>query len=67
MDADAERENKAIAYAAAHPETFVKDKIWPGSGWELYKPGKIDYIGFFGSWGVVGVILFLLWLMANIR
>ena len=67
VDADAERENKAIAYAAAHPETFAKDKIWPGSGWELYKPGKIDYIGFFGSWGVVGVILFLLWLMVNIR
>ena len=42
VDADAERENKAIAYAAAHPETFVKDRIWPGSEWELYKPDQID-------------------------
>ena len=29
------------------------------------RPNRL--IGFLGSWGVVGVILFLLWLMANIR
>ncbi len=64
---DAEAEKRAIAQAAAHPQLREKDKIWPGSNWEIYKPGKIDFIGFFGSWLLVGVIILLLWLMVNIR
>lgn len=67
VDADAAREAEAIAHAGANFDAFEKEKIWPGSSWELYKPGRIDFIGFFGSWAVVGVILFLLWLMVNIR
>ena len=31
------------------------------------KPMKMDYIGFGGSWVLVGVIVFLLWMMVNIR
>ena len=28
---------------------------------------KMDYLGFFGSWALVGVIILLLWLMVSIR
>lgn len=31
------------------------------------KPGWIDVLGFGGSWLLVGVIIFLLWLMVNIK
>jgi hypothetical protein len=30
------------------------------------KPTMIDYLGFGGSWVLVGLILMLLWLMVNI-
>ena len=51
----------------AHPEKFEGRKLWPGSQWEIMKPGKKDYIGFGGTWLLVGVILVLLWLMVTIR
>ena len=62
-----ELEEKALAYAYANPEMYDKEKIIPGSSWEILKPGKMDYIGFFGSWGLVGVVIFLLWVMVNIK
>jgi hypothetical protein len=31
------------------------------------KPVRADVLGFFGSWLLVGVIIFLLWLMVNIK
>ena len=31
------------------------------------KPGKKDIIGFGGSWVLVGVIIFLLWLMVTVK
>jgi SSS family solute:Na+ symporter len=62
-----ELEQSALAEAVARPETIERRKIWPGSNWEIMKPGWRDVLGFGGSWLLVGVILFLLWLMVNIR
>ncbi len=62
-----ELEQKALAAAYANPEMYEKDKILPGSSWEILKPGKMDYIGFFGSWALVGVVIFLLWVMVSIK
>ena len=62
-----ELEEKALAAAYANPEMYEKDKILPGSSWEIMKPAKMDYIGFFGSWGLVGVVIFLLWVMVTIK
>ena len=35
------------------PEKFESRKLWPGSQWEIMKPGKKDYIGFGGTWLLV--------------
>ncbi|UCF33752.1 MAG: hypothetical protein JSV78_00275, partial [Phycisphaerales bacterium] len=60
-----ELEEHAIDHAAAHPEMFEGKKLWPGSNWEILKPGRADILGFGGSWLIVGVILLLLWLLAT--
>jgi len=62
-----EEEAKALAESYANPEKFKKDKLFPRSNWEIMKPGKWDYIGFGGSWILVGIIIFLLWLMTSIK
>jgi SSS family solute:Na+ symporter len=62
-----EEERRALEEAAADPGRFERKKIWPGSNWEIMKPGWTDVLGFGGSWVLVGVIVFLLWLMVNIR
>jgi len=56
----------ALEAAYAAPRQFDGDKIFPGSRWEVMKPTMIDYLGFGGSWVLVGLILMLLWLMVNI-
>ena len=62
-----EEEAKALAESYANPEKFNKDKLFPRSNWEIMKPGKWDYIGFGGSWLLVGVIILLLWVMTSIK
>jgi SSS family solute:Na+ symporter len=61
-----EEDDAAVEKAAHHPEVFEKDKIWPGSDWEILKPGWIDVVGFGGSCVLVFVILWLLWAMAGL-
>ena len=60
-------EKRALKDAYDHPGKYEKKKIWPGSNWEIMKPSKMDWIGFGGSWLLVGVIILLLWLMVSIR
>ena len=45
---------------------FDSRKLFPRTQWEFHKPQKMDYIGFFGTWVLVGIILVLLWLMVNV-
>jgi len=61
-----EEDEAAVEHAGLHPEKFETDKIWPGSNWEISKPGWIDVIGFGGSCVLVGLILALLWFMAGL-
>ncbi len=63
----AEEEEKAIEASFNNPEEAEKRKLFPGSQWELMKPSRLDYIGFGGSWLLVGIVIFLLWLMVTIR
>jgi SSS family solute:Na+ symporter len=62
-----ELEQQALATAVRDFEKYDSEKIWPGSSWEIYKPGWKDVLGFGGCWLLVGVILLLLWVMVNIR
>jgi solute:Na+ symporter, SSS family len=60
-------EERALRRAVEHYDEIERKKLWPGSSWELMKPVRADVLGFFGSWLLVGVIIFLLWLMVNIK
>jgi SSS family solute:Na+ symporter len=60
-------ERRALEEAYRNPERFEKDKLFKGSGWEILKPGKRDFLGFGGSWLLVGFILLLLWLMTRLK
>lgn len=62
-----EKDGRAVKEAGRHPEKFEEGKIWRGSNWEIMKPGRNDIFGFGGTWLLVGVIIFLLWLMVTIR
>jgi SSS family solute:Na+ symporter len=56
----------ALQAAYDNPGMYDKRKLFRKSNWEMLKPGRIDYIGFFGSWVLVGIIVFLLWLVVTI-
>jgi SSS family solute:Na+ symporter len=62
-----EEDQRALQASYADPQIFEKNKIKPGSNWEIMKPTKLDLLGFGGSWILVGVIILLLWLMVSIK
>ena len=53
--------------AGANPRQFDSDKVFKGENWEILKPARSDYIGFFGTWALVGVVILLLWAMVTVR
>ena len=61
-----EEDLKALEEAYADPGKYDGRKLFGKWGWEMLKPKKIDYIGFFGSWIFVGLIIFLLWLIVTV-
>jgi len=62
-----EAEKAALRRAVENYGEIEKRKLRPGSNWEFMKPVRADVFGFVGSWLLVGVIVFLLWLMVNIH
>jgi len=62
-----EAEERALRHAVEHYEEIERRKLRPGSNWEIMKPKLVDVLGFAGCWVIVGVIIFLLWLLVNIR
>ncbi|MFQ6038070.1 MAG: sodium:solute symporter family protein, partial [Candidatus Aminicenantales bacterium] len=62
-----EEDKRAVAESQRNPLRYEKRKIRPGSSWEVMKPGKVDILGFGGSWLLVGTIILLLWVMVSIR
>ena len=62
-----EEEKAALEDSYRNPGKFEKDKLFPGSNWEILKPNRTDFLGFGGSWVLVGVIILLLWLMTSIK
>ena len=62
-----EEEDKALEAAYKNPEKYRHLKLFPKSRWEILKPTKMDALGFGGSWILVGIIIFLLWLMTSIK
>ena len=62
-----EEEIHELEVSYANPDRYRHRKIWPNSQWEILRPKRIDYFGFFGSWVLVGIVIFLLWLVVNIK
>ncbi len=60
-----EEDKQAVAYTAENPDSIRDKKLFPNSNWEFAKPDRMDWIGFGGSWAVVGTIILLLWLMVS--
>ncbi len=50
-----------------YDEAVEAHKLRPGSNWEIMKPKLVDILGFAGCWALVGVIVFLLWFVVNLR
>jgi SSS family solute:Na+ symporter len=67
VEPTSEADAAAVDASYADPGRFESDKLFPGTGWEIMKPARGDYIGFFGTWGLVGVILVLLWIMVTVQ
>ena len=61
-----EQDAAAVELATQQPGMHDSQKLFPGSDWEILRPGRADWLGFGGSWAIVGVILLLLWLLATI-
>jgi SSS family solute:Na+ symporter len=61
-----EEDARMVQENAAHMHHFESSKLFPKTQWEIHKPMKMDYIGFFGTWGLVGVIILLLWIVVNL-
>jgi len=62
-----EEDELALARGRADYAQFDKEKMFPKSQWEFRKWKKIDYIGFFGSWVLVGLVILLLWAVVTIK
>ena len=62
-----DKEEKELEMSYRNPDRFKANKLLPNSNWEIEKPTKMDALGFGGSWILVGVIIFLLWLVTSLK
>lgn len=63
---DPVQDELAISNNAKNMDKFESHKLFPKTHFEIHKPALMDYLGFGGTWVMVGVIIFLLWLVMNI-
>ncbi len=61
-----EEDDREVALSYAQPHRFDHKKLFPGTNWEFSKWTPTDFLGFFGCWAIVGLILGFLWLLLNI-
>ncbi len=62
-----EEDEAALVKARANFAQFDKEKMFPRSQWEFRKWKRVDYLGFFGSWVLVGLVILLLWTVVTIK
>lgn len=66
VQATPDEDARMVAANAENMARFEKSKLFPKTHWEFHKPSKRDYIGFFGTWALVGLVILILWIMVNI-
>lgn len=57
--ADQEEDARRVQAAIDNPEIVTKNKLFPRSNWEFWKPTKQDIWGFVICWLLVGLIIWL--------
>ncbi|MDZ7331272.1 MAG: sodium:solute symporter family protein [candidate division KSB1 bacterium] len=57
--ADQTEDARRVKEAIEHPELVEKNKLFPGTNWEFWKPTKQDIWGFVICWLLVGLIIWL--------
>lgn len=60
-----EEDEQQVALSYAEPHRFDYKKMLPGTNWEFSKWTKHDFLGFFGCWVIVVLILGFLWMLLN--
>lgn len=66
VQATPDEDARMVAANAENMARFEKSKLFPKTHWEFHKPSKRDYIGFFGTWALVGLVILILWIMVSI-
>jgi Na+/proline symporter len=61
-----EEDHAEIEKNKVDPTRWDHTKLFPGTQWEFTKWTKNDYVGFFGCYGIVLLILGILWLVLHI-
>lgn len=61
-----EEDDRVVALSYENPHRFDQEKLFPSSTWEFSKWTRADWLGFMSCWGVVVLIIGLLWLVLNI-
>lgn len=67
VQSSVDKEQQALEEAYEHVGKFESQKIFRGSNWEILKPSWRDYLGFGGSWILVGIVILVLWFVVNIK
>lgn len=66
VQATPDEDARMVAANAENMARFEKSKLFPKTHWEFHKPSRMDYIGFFGIWALVGLVILILWIMVSI-
>lgn len=61
VHADPAIDANEVALSDVNPKRFDHLKLFPRSQWEFARWDRADYLGFFGCWAGVGLILMFLW------
>jgi solute:Na+ symporter, SSS family len=61
-----EEDRAEVEASHANPSRFDHLKLFPATNWEFTKWTRKDVVGFFGCWGIVGLILLLLWTVLHV-
>ncbi|MGC3988591.1 MAG: hypothetical protein QM796_02680 [Chthoniobacteraceae bacterium] len=61
-----EEDEREVALSYSQPNRFDHKKLFPGTSWEFSKWTGADFIGFFGCWGIVLLILGFLTLLLGV-
>ncbi len=61
-----EEDQAEVEASHANPSRFDHLKLFPATNWEFTKWTRKDVVGFFGCWGIVGLILLLLWTVLHV-